>query len=907
MASPSPSENPTVVTVEKGDTLSQIALDYLGSAKKYKQLATINKISNPNKIYIGQKIKLTSDSGSGSSTSSTTTANTSQVTITAFGLQSDTENTLFATWDWSKKNTDKYQVSWEYRTADDLWFVGNSSAISVDEFNPDASKQSTYNIPSNAKQVRFRVKPIAKTKSSSSKTVYWAANWSGYKYYTVSDFGAPDTPSGLQVEIDELKLTVSVDNLDEKITKVEFQVVKDNKTVTHSGKAATVNVETGHAAYTCTVDAGGEYKVRCRAYNSDGVAGEWSDYTDGKSTMPATPSIFYDPKADRVDKIDCVRLGWSISSTATGYEIEYTTNKAFFDRSNETTIISDVEFNYFTVTNLQTGKEYFFRVRAVNDAGKSKWTEIKSVIIGKAPAAPTTWASNSRVIVGEELILYWVHNAEDGSTQTYADLELIIDGERVLIPLIENDRPEDEQDKTSFYVVDTSEYEVGAKLQWRVRTAGVTKELGDWSIERVVDIYAKPTIELKVTDIDGNSIDELTSFPFMVYALAGPNTQMPIGYYLTVTANEIYETVDKIGNAVMVNKGERVYFKHFDTSDPLLVEMSAGNIDLENGISYTVTCTVAMNSGLTVEDSHEFTVSWIDTGYEPNGEITIDNETFVAHIRPYCESASITQYKVEYDGTKYTKTSEEVAWMYGDVIAEVYVDGSGEQVYLGVTPEDEEIYYCIVETAALVKDVSLSVYRREFDGSFTELATGIVNNRYTTITDPHPALDFARYRVVAITNDTGAVSYTDLAAQPVDGTAVVIQWDEAWSSFDTTEDAELEQPAWSGSMLKLPYNINVSDNYNPDVEFVSYIGRAHPIAYYGTQQGSTATWNMDIRKDDEETLYGLRRLAKWMGDVYVREPSGSGYWANVTVSFSQKHRTLTIPVTLNITRVEGGI
>ena len=64
---------------------------------------------------------------------------------------------------------------------------------------------------------------------------------------------------------------------------------------------------------------------------------------------------------------------------------------------------------------------------------------------------------------------------------------------------------------------------------------------------------------------------------------------------------------------------------------------------------------------------------------------------------------------------------------------------------------------------------------------------------------------------------------------------------------------------------------------------------------------------MEIPKDDEETLYGIRRLAIWMGDVYVREPSGSGYWANVNVSFSQKHRELTIPITLTITRVEGGI
>ena len=71
--------------------------------------------------------------------------------------------------------------------------------------------------------------------------------------------------------------------------------------------------------------------------------------------------------------------------------------------------------------------------------------------------------------------------------------------------------------------------------------------------------------------------------------------------------------------------------------------------------------------------------------------------------------------------------------------------------------------------------------------------------------------------------------------------------------------------------------------------------------------GETATWTVDIDKKDTETLYALRRLSKWMGDVYVREPSGSGYWANVTVSFSRKHLETVIPVTLNIARVEGGM
>ena len=117
----------------------------------------------------------------------------------------------------------------------------------------------------------------------------------------------------------------------------------------------------------------------------------------------------------------------------------------------------------------------------------------------------------------------------------------------------------------------------------------------------------------------------------------------------------------------------------------------------------------------------------------------------------------------------------------------------------------------------------------------------------------------------------------------------------------------MEQPAWAGSMLKLPYNIDVSEANSSDKSLVEYIGRSHPVTYYGTQLGVTATWNMDIPKSDKETVYALRRLARWMGDVYVREPSGSGYWANISVSFSQKHTEVTIPVTLTISQVEGGM
>lgn len=888
------------VKVESGDTLSQIALDYLGSASKYTQLAAINGISNPNLIYVNQIIKLTNEGGSDPGASSPSTS-VGKVAIKQFGLQSDAENVLFVTWDWPKESeTASYKVLWAYDTGDNTWFTEGNSTITVDEDDPSASRQSTYTIPGNAKWVRVKIKPISKTKKvNDTETVYWEAQWSEVRTWTVTvPLGVPNTPS---VEIDKYKLTASLDNVNiDGATAIEFQVVKNNSSSPFATTKA--NIVTSHASYVFTVDAGGEYKVRARAYNSTNKSySDWSEYSGNVTTIPAASSGITSIKASSATSVSLI---WAEVSSATSYDIEYATKKTYFDVSDQTTTKSGVTLNRYEVTGLESGSEYFFRVRATNEKGSSAWSGIKSIVIGKDPVAPTTWSSTTTAITGEPVTLYWVHNTEDGSSQTYAELELYIGG-RKETHTIQNTTNEDEKDKTSFYVVNTSGYIEGTQIQWRVRTAGITKAYGDWSVQRTIDIYAPATLQLKMTDIKGNSLSVLKSFPFYIYGLPGPNTQAPTGYHLTITSNEIYETVDSIGNPRMVNKDDAVYSKYFDTNQSLLVELSAGNIDLENNVEYTVTCTVSMNSGLTAEASLEFSVSWTDKQCLPNAEIGIDEDTMTAYIRPYCEDGHLIYYQVTKSNSVYKKTSTKLGLVYGNLIKKSKTT-TGERVYSGTTADGADVYYCIVEEKVAISDILLSVYRREFDGGFTELATGLEGSKKTTITDPHPALDYARYRIVATTKSTGAVSYYDPPGYPVGGKAVIIQWDEAWTSFETSEEDALEQPPWSGSLLKLPYNIDVSDNHKPDVALVEYIGRSHPTSYYGTQLGQTSTWNVSIVWNDKETLYALRRLAKWMGNVYVREPSGSGYWANIAVSFGQKHRDLTIPVTLNITRVEGG-
>lgn len=762
------------------------------------------------------------------------------VTITGFGLQTGTDRTVYATWDWAEEHTKGYNVRWYYDTGDSnrsgtIWFVGSDTEVT--------KKQDRYNAPSNAKRVRFVVKPVSETyKSNDQEVVYWTANWSTEKIYNFSS-NIPTKPSAPSVTLDKYTLTATLDNVDTDATIVQFQVLKDNSTIFATGQA-TVESDYNYVQYSCYVDAGSEYKVRCRGVRN-GLYSEWSEYSDKVSTIPATPSGFKECYAKTETS---VYLKWEAISTAESYDIEYTTKKEYFDSSDQTTTISGIESTRYEKTGLENGDTYFFRLRAVNNSGKSPWSEISSVVVGKKPGAPTTWSSTTTVLVGEQLTLYWVHNSEDGSSQVSAELELYADGKKEL-HTIRNSTDEDTKDKTSSYTVDTSVYTEGTKLQWRVRTSGVTNEYGDWSVQRTVDVYAPPTLTLTMTDSSGQTFDTLKSLPIRIQGSAGPSTQRAIGYHLTITSTSSYETVDQLGKTKIVSRGEELYSRYFDNSSELSVTLTAGDLSLENNEMYKVTCVVSMNSGRTAESSLYFTVAWSDSNYHINCRISIDRDSYVAAIQPYCK------------------------------------DKNGN----------------------ITDDVTLSVYRREFDGKFTEIASEVANARNMFVSDPHPSLDYARYRIVATSKTTGNVEYYDVPAYPVGGKAAIIQWDESWSDLDYTTEDVIASPSWAGSMLKLPYNIDVSDNINPDVELVEYIGREHPVSYHGTQIGSKSTWNMDVPAYDKETIYALRRLQKWMGNVYVREPSGSGYWATVTVSFSIKHCEVVIPVTLNITRVEGGI
>lgn len=922
------SANPPYVVVQKGDTLSEIAQKYAsriagtgiyGTGGKLATLTKINDITNANYIVVGQKIILKEASGTSATKKKTNTTNTP--TIKAFGLQSDTNRSVYATWTWSKTNTEEYRIYWQYDTGDGVWFKGEDSTTK--------DKQCIYNAPENANKVRFKVLPVSKKRKVNGKeTAYWTASWSAIKTYEFKN-NPPVAPtisdSNVTIEADN-KITIELRNIDTSIdglnaSTIQFQIYRDSSKLVHTAKVNVNNL--GIVSYTWSgAQAGYEYSVRARSVRG-GLYSEWSDLTDEKPSAPAKPSKIIDcyPLNDTT-----MELTWSGVKNAVSYTIQYIelpddvgetnipSGQTYFDVFESQ--IKTVEVpplnagenppTFKSISDLTIGKKYCFRVRANgSDQMSSDWTAIRTGVLGKQPGIPTTWSSSNKVMVGEELTLYWIHNAEDESEPTQAQILFAIETLEGTThythtvnygtsDVTEEEQVEsssgvkdwvtnkikditgyftantsypgssnDDENPVSKYVVQTANFEHGATIKWSVRTKGVDKDFSEESQAREILILDKPSVDM---DLKGNiristeeDIDLIcTGLPITVNIDVQSTMQEPIGYHISVISRDRYESIDDIGNRKIVNENESVFERFVDTTEnPLVFDITAKDIDLENGADYTVSCTVALDSGLSVTESDEVRVFWDDNQYQPNAEISIDPDRLTASIRPFCE--------------------------------------------------DEE--------GNLIENVLLSVYRREFDGTFVELIKDVKNTAGTFVTDPHPALDYARYRIVAKDESTGGIGFYDVPGYPVNEKAVVLQWDEAWSNFDSTIESwteedlgtEFDTPVWSGSILKLPYNIDVSDSNSRDVELVNYIGRKHSVSYYGTYIGQTATWSVAVPKSDTDTLAALRRLAIWMGDVYVREPSGSGYWASVDVSFSQTHCELTIPVSLNITRVEGGV
>lgn len=837
------------------------------------------------------------------------------------GIVEGTERDIYAVW--TLKAADRtnhgghikdFKVEWQYYTGDttrlksDIWFEGSTTTVSVSRPLP-SSWNNIYSAPENAKIVRVRVTPEAEdrpAKKGESKGPWFTGKPCSFVvfYGLPSSKQPPEAPQNLSCDIDtNLKLIAECTVSSEDIKYVEFQVIKDNKDEFFKKIA---KVSFGRAAISCKVEVGGKYKVRARASESNGSAitgntpaskadaiinnmleqllggetsnamgigsdfdlmplvSEWTDFTENIQTRPGKVK---DPIRLKVINVSltsgsskAVRVAWDKAVGATGYTVQYTTDKDFFKHSTENVQSVTVgNVTYADITGLDLGIKWWFRVCATNEQGESPYSNALSILFGTRPTAPTTWTLTSTASIGTTIRLYWTHNSSDGSSQTSAE---------VSVTWIRSSG----SDVTNTYTVDNTRnyYDLntgsqsfnptdGDTVQWKVRTKGLIDEYGSWSASKSIVLYYPPTITSVFshgTPGSGNNqsaIFSLTEYPFNISLTGGPNNRSVISFTVSIVAGESYIDIDATGMDYSVDAGEEIYYENFrpTSSNTGTIHLYPNDVNFMENVRYIVNMSVVMNNGLRATASRIIEVHLEDLVkvYRCDADITFMSD-YTASIIPRA-----------YDNNGNPKESQ-------------YLD--------------------------------ISVYRREYNGKFTAIATDINTLKGpVTVVDPHPALNYARYRIVAISNHSGSVSFADVE-RPIGINSIIIQWDEQWTVFNSDEDNAVVK-TWTGSLLELPYNVDISSEQKNDVELVKYIGREHPVAYYGTMRNETGQWKSEILKTDKQRLYLIRRLANYMGNVYVREPSGLGYWAQVDVSYNIDHGKATIPVTFSVTRVDGGV
>lgn len=769
--------------------------------------------------------------------------------VTKFEVQTGTTNTLFAKWTWDKNHTANYKTKWQYKV--DTLTTGSQGWFDGQEGSP-STKQETWGIPSNAKKIRFKVKAVSETyqDSNNNEHSYWTSDWSSWVYFVVAEEAPPSAPSTPQVELDELyNLTMSLEGLTyPKGSQIQFAIAVDGSNTLQRSSWLDIPI-TNAVSYVVTLQPGKTYRVKARARTTTDNISEWSAYSSATLTPPPVP---WEITECRATSLTSIYISWSESPTATSYELQYAEKISDFFYQDTATSITGILYNSFEKTGLQTGKVYVFRVRAVNSAGNSPWSvSYGRVSLGKKPNPPTTWSSTTTVSVTDTVVLYWLHNAEDNSKQTAATI--------VLSSPSAKQKEINVTGETTSYTLKSADlpefFKDGAVINWKVKTKGALDDYSDFSEEKTINVYISPSLEMHLTDGTGNEvIDTVISYPLTVTGIYVAANQKPITYLLEIIANNNFDSQDSYGNDIVVTKGTVLYSEHFDIDTNFSKILTPKDVKLDNNGEYTLNLYVTMNSGLIGWGQYIFTVAWSQTVPEPNAEIAINRDTYQAYIRPYC----------------------------------------------------------IFNTGFKPVKMYLSVYRRENDGRFTTIMENIEQatdgNRYIYATDPHPALDSARYRIVAKSSTTGEMNYYDVPGIEFGEKAIIIQWDENYVPYDIdTNDRVKESNGWNGSLLKLPYNIDVDNKIAKDVTLVEYAGRENPVSYYGVLKKQTGSWKVEVPKNDKETLYQLQRLNLYCGDVYVREPSGVGYWANINVTFSLTHLAVTVPVTLEITRVEGGM
>ena len=809
----------------------------------------------------------------------------SNITLTKWAAS----NQVQVTWTFSESNVSSYWIFWDYtRIEDKSTYIAGTAYEGTDTGDP-MHKAYVIDIPQNAYKMRVSIYP------EPTSSAWWYGAWSGYKTIRV-DSGEVEDPLP-SPDVPEFEFTpgsrtvhIKLENLGEirdttRVRYVQFQIANANKETDYK---LSDNIELKAttfwaATWDYTLKVGKSYRVRARFKDEDKTFNPpplngWGNWSDDFSCIPANPTGLSLSLSSGSTSSGTVKASWSSATGADSYTIQYALEKDYLGLPDLSTEVSDITTTYYYCTQLELGKTYFMRVKAVNDNGDSQWSSVESIVNGAKPNPPTTWSNVYSTTVTTSVNLYWSHNSVDGSPISISQVRYRKKGTDDWTT-INVERASSSQYIGRYLFTLPSQWQAnGVTIEWQARTKGILTSddyWSGWSSSSAIDFYDAPSLNLTVKNSSGGQIDpdgELTEYPFTVELETDPsNVSTVIGYSLSVTPTTTYRELDDDGSTVRVQKNQPIYNEYFVTSEnSYTVEFTPKDILLHQNVTYKIKAEVFKSSGLSKAKSQNIEVAFTsELEYDVSATITVDKSKAKATIKPMCR---------------------------------------------------------MLNEQTIATNMLLSIYRINYDGTLTSLVEDREYNSssddWGSVTDLHPSLKWAKYRIVAVDKNTGAITSQDIPAKEVGIPGIIIDWEDYPKSYIIGPDERKATASFADDVmrtyLKLPYNVDISSAQDHDYSHVAYAGRNHPVAYYGTLKNETATWTAEIPVDDNlitanqdefdgvsQTMSLLKSLAEWSGPVYAREAvTGIGYYATAKVSFSHEHNSLTVPITIELTRIE---
>ena len=791
------------------------------------------------------------------------------------GKLTGSDHGVYAQWNNSRNSdTDHYEVEWKYTDGTrrknakgkmvTVFVPGSSSSMSTSEASVGGGVyRATYNAPDSAVVVQGRVMAVA---AVSDKKAKFKAEWTSLKEY---DFRTDKvaTPT-VSAEMDEggtrCTVTVSCNDADAAYCDVS---AKSGSSTVYSLKDKPM--ADGSATFNFAVTAGRTWNItaRCKTSTDSSYSKATSNWSTAASVTarPGTVSGLV-AKPYGSDGTGA-KVTWNSVYGATSYTVEYVAGSRNYFGTSASRSQSGIEGTSFYPNDLDSGNTWYFRVKAVNSGGESpSWSNVGSCIAATRPDAPTTYDTEPALAIGGGSVRFrWTHNATDESEQTKYRVQVsqTYDESTSVLTTIQTTSGAD----YAMMSLNRNDLVDGATITWKVATVGAFSDSNGgwspWSVTRSFKVYrsAGLTVELgKVSDgnvVPLGELSRLTSFPLVVQLTSDGGGGEVSGYHVSVIVANSTEYRDMYGNTVNVTAGDIVYEKDAvffaDPGSSTFTMQIGADSGLADSVGYHVVADVSMKSGMrATAQSYYFETDFASLDSEVSVPVAFDEEDLTADIWPAC-----------YD-----------------------LDQYGEM------------------TATLTDGVTLAVYRIDADGGLTLIASDLENSGDVMVTDPHPSFGVCEYRAVATDPSSGATVFADGSDDSPHQTCAV-QWDESWMR-PVDEESFGEDGYWlQKSMVDGLYNLQFGEQAQVQSEAVEYIGREHPVSYYGSQKGYKATYQMEFPRSDTQTLSNVRRLMAWRDDVFVREPSGTAFWAKIdSANLTYDSKAAPMRLNLSVSRVD---